>query len=100
MTQAALSLSRRQIAGILPEPDFHALVGDAGWRRLHPDIRDRFAPGHADRLLLYRGRMTVRCSPIGRIFALLARMIGGPLPTTAPRLGLRKRYGTPRFSRR
>ncbi len=64
----------------VPAPDFRALVGDAGWRRLHADVRRRFAAGHAASAIRYRGHMDVRRSLIGLAFAALAKLIGGPLP--------------------
>lgn len=58
--------------------EFARLVGPEGWRRLHPDIRRRFAADH-DLPIIYRGRMTVWCSAIGRIMAFGARVFGAPL---------------------
>ena len=78
--EAAHQALRTAEAGYVPTPDFQALVGDAGWRRLHADVRRRFAPGHAATAIRYRGHLDVRHSTIGLIFAALAQLIGGPLP--------------------
>ena len=60
-----------------PALDLAALVGSAGWSRLPPAVRRRFGPGHA--AAVYTGRMELRCSPVGRVFAWLARPFGSPL---------------------
>jgi hypothetical protein len=57
--------------------DLAALVGDAGWSRLPAAVRRRFATGHRD--TRYDGTMSLHCSPIGRVFAWLARAAGSPL---------------------
>lgn len=54
-----------------------ALMGAAAWGRLPEAVQRRFAAGHAD--LTFRGVMTLRCSRIGRLFARLAKPLGGPL---------------------
>jgi len=53
------------------------LVGAAGWQRLPAAVRRRFGIGHG--AATYVGRMTLRCSPVGRVFAALARAFGSPL---------------------
>ena len=61
-----------------PQPlDLAALVGPAGWSRLPPAVRRRFGVGHG--AATYVGRMELRCSPVGRVFALLSRLFGSPL---------------------
>lgn len=65
------------------DPDFPALVGAAAWMRLAPAIRRRFAPGHADAPVAYPGRMRLERSFAGLLFALAAKLIGGPLPLAA-----------------
>jgi hypothetical protein len=65
------------------DPDFPALVGRVGWARLAPAIRRRFAPGHADASVTYAGRMRLERSLAGVLFALAAKLVGGPLPLTA-----------------
>lgn len=60
---------------------YRELLGRAAWRRLKPEIRQRFsvkpAPGSAIR---YRGCMdTVRMSFMGWLFAQVCRLIGSPL---------------------
>lgn len=57
--------------------DLPALVGAAGWQRLPEAVRRRFAAGHGT--ATYVGRMALRCSPAGRVFAALAKAFGSPL---------------------
>ena len=57
--------------------DLAALVGPEGWARLPAAVRRRFGVGHAD--VTYTGRMALRCSPVGRVQALLSRLFGSPL---------------------
>lgn len=64
-----------------PALDLSAQVGPAGWSRLPPAVRRRFGPGHAT--AAYAGRMELRCSPVGRVFAWLARPFGGPLSSVS-----------------
>lgn len=54
-----------------------ALVGAIGWARLPAAVRRRFEAGHP--AASYPGEMSIRCSPVGRVFAALARAFGGPL---------------------
>ena len=58
--------------------DLPALVGAAGWARLPAAVQRRFGNAHAD--TSYLGRMDLHCSRIGRVYAWLARLVGGPLP--------------------
>lgn len=60
-------------------PDFAALVGPFGWRRLHPDVRRRFSDGHLA-AVTYPGRLAVERNLAGLAFALAAKLLGGPLP--------------------
>lgn len=65
-----------------PEPgarplDLPTLVGGAGWARLPQAVQRRFGTAHPD--VVYRGHMDLRCSRIGRLHALAARLFGGPL---------------------
>lgn len=53
------------------------LVGAAGWNRLPAAVQRRFGAAHAE--TEYRGAMDLRCSPIGRLYAVFARLLGGPL---------------------
>jgi hypothetical protein len=63
-------------------PDFEALVGPFGWRRLHPEVRRRFsADGHD--AVTYPGRLDVMRNWAGLTFALAAKALGGPLPLAA-----------------
>ena len=57
--------------------DLAALVGPAGWARLPAAVRRRFGRDHGS--ATYAGRMALRCSPAGRVFAALARAFGSPL---------------------
>jgi hypothetical protein len=57
--------------------DLPALMGAAAWSRLPAAVHRRFGAGHG--AATYVGRMELRCSPIGRVFAALARLFGGPL---------------------
>ena len=57
--------------------DLAALVGPAGWARLPAAVRRRFGVAHAD--ATYLGRLDLRCSPVGRVFAALGRAFGKPL---------------------
>lgn len=57
--------------------DLAALVGPAGWSRLPAAVRRRFGVGHG--AATYVGRMALRCSPAGRVFAALSRAFGSPL---------------------
>ncbi len=58
---------------------FRRLLGEAAWRRLHPEVRRRFA-GEPERTLTYAGFMAeIRLSPLGWLFAQACRLIGTPL---------------------
>ncbi len=57
--------------------DLSALVGAAGWARLPAAVRRRFGVDHD--AAIYEGRMELRCSPLGRVFALASRLFGSPL---------------------
>lgn len=57
--------------------DLPALVGAAGWARLPQAVQRRFGTAHAD--VVYHGHMDLRCSRIGHLHALAARLFGGPL---------------------
>lgn len=71
--------SPRLIAPASIGPDFEALVGPFGWRRLHPDVRRRFSCTHSE-ATTYPGRLAVERNWAGLAFALGAKIIGGPLP--------------------
>lgn len=60
-------------------PDFETLVGPFGWRRLHPEVRRRFSDDHAA-AVTYPGRLEVERNWAGLLFALGAKLLGGPLP--------------------
>lgn len=61
---------------------FRVLLGEAGWNRLPPAVRERFSkrlrPGLA---VTYAGRITEsRRNAAGHVLAQLGRLIGAPLP--------------------
>ena len=57
--------------------DIAALIGPAAWNRLPATVRHRFARTHVD--ATYEGALDLDCSLLGRCFALMARLVGGPL---------------------
>lgn len=60
--------------------DLHALLGAPAWSRLPAAVRRRFGAGHGE--AVYTGRMDLHCSPVGRVFAWLSRIVGSPLTAT------------------
>lgn len=60
-------------------PDFRALLGEAAWARLPDTVQARFAAGAHATPCVYAGRMSVRASPLGWLFAQACRLIGTPL---------------------
>ena len=72
-----LTAGRTMLPAPAPALDLPALVGADGWARLPAAVRRRFGPGHGT--ALYAGRMELRCSPVGRVYALLARLFRSPL---------------------
>lgn len=63
--------------------DLAGYVGAAGWARLPAAVRRRFGAGHPD--VDYTGRMDLRCSSVGRVYAVLARAFGSPLTSLQAR---------------
>jgi len=61
---------------------FRVLLGEAGWSRLPPAVRERFSKRlHPGMAVIYAGRITEsRRSLAGRALAQLCRLIGAPLP--------------------
>jgi len=57
--------------------DLSALLGPAAWARLPAAVQRRFAAGHP--AATYRGRMDMRCSPLGRVLAWLVKPLQSPL---------------------
>ena len=57
--------------------DLPALVGASAWARLPAAVRRRFGGDHG--AATYVGRMELRCSAAGRVFAALSRLFGSPL---------------------
>ena len=57
--------------------DLPALVGASAWARLPAAVRRRFGVDHG--AATYVGRMELRCSAAGRVFAALSRLFGSPL---------------------
>ncbi len=64
-------------------PNFERLTGQAGWTRLHPDIKRRFSDH--DLRVTYPGDITVQSSLFGLIFAWVLQPFGNPLPLTRKR---------------
>ena len=61
-------------------PNFPALLGAKAWRRLPAAVRERFAHDHAAaRVVVYRGRMLIKASLLGRCVAQVCRLIGTPV---------------------
>ena len=60
-----------------PELDIAQLLGPAAWQQLSPAIRRRFAAAHAS--VCYEGAMQLRASVVGRVFSVLAGLMGSPL---------------------
>lgn len=63
--------------------DLADYVGAAGWARLPAAVRRRFGAGHPD--VDYAGRMDLRCSATGRIYAGLSHAFGSPLTSLQAR---------------
>ena len=61
---------------------FRTLLGEAAWLALHPAVRRRFSKRRGDgEGALYRGKVVAtELSRGGRLVALVARLIGAPLP--------------------
>lgn len=77
---ATLPITWRTASASEPSVDFRALVGEAGWLRLPPAVRQRFS-AHAA-AATYAGVMhRVDCSGAGLVLAQLCRLIGSPFAT-------------------
>lgn len=63
-----------------PAVDIPSLLGADAWACLPAPIRRRFAAAHRAAPVVYAGRMRYRRSAVGLLFALAARLCGGPLP--------------------
>src|SRR5437764_6429039 len=77
--------SRRADAGnLLSDLRFRTLISDADWRKLPLSVRRRFTQRLAGgNTIIYAGEVIEnRLSRAGRCLAQLARLIGGPLPTS------------------
>ena len=61
------------------DPDFRGLLGEAAWARLPAAVQARFAAGAHALPCVYAGRMRVRASWLGILFAHACRLIGTPL---------------------
>ncbi|MBX7249426.1 MAG: DUF4166 domain-containing protein [Caulobacteraceae bacterium] len=75
----ALGRARRRARGrryVDHHPDFRSLVGEAAWADLPLAVRERFT---TTATRTYEGRMAVRASAAGFLFAQLCRLIGTPL---------------------
>ena len=73
-----------QIPAPLGDPRFRALLGAADWANLPAPVRRRFSKRLAGGAsVVYRGVVTgTRMNRLGYALAQLARLIGGPLPTS------------------
>lgn len=86
---ALLPLCLRRVPATAPASDraapldLKALMGAAAWARLPADVQRRFGTAHGD--IAFTGAMDLHCSRIGRLFARLARPLGGPLTRTCAR---------------
>ena len=59
---------------------YRSLIGEKGWRRLHPDIQRRFSDNSVHSEVTYMGVMEViYLSFFGKLLAQLCRIIGTPL---------------------
>jgi Domain of unknown function (DUF4166) len=69
---------------VLGDPRFLALLGRAAWRELPEAIRRRFSKRLAGgRTVVYTGRIVeTAMTRTGMALAQMARLIGGPLPTS------------------
>jgi hypothetical protein len=68
---------RRDAARAEQPLDLPALVGATAWARLPAAVQRRFGVAHAD--TTYVGRMDLRCSRVGHVYAWLTSAFGGPL---------------------
>ncbi|WP_027013809.1 DUF4166 domain-containing protein [Comamonas composti] len=59
------------------ELEISTLLGPAAWQQLSPAIQRRF--GSHRQTACYAGHMQLRASPLGQVFAILARLLGSPL---------------------
>lgn len=68
-----------KIKNIENKSGYRALVGENGWRKIHPAIQERFSE-KIHQVVTYRGVMKeVYLSFAGKIFAHICRLIGTPL---------------------
>ena len=86
ITAVATAIAPADTLGAQPLGDlrFRALLADQQWARLPPAIRRRFSKRLAGgSTVVYTGRVTeMTMSRLGSALAHLARLIGGPLPTS------------------
>ncbi|HVQ08664.1 MAG TPA: DUF4166 domain-containing protein [Allosphingosinicella sp.] len=81
-TIVTFPVARARPAADLGDLRFRALLGEAAWAALPEATRARFGKRIADcRAALYAGEIVeCRMNLAGRLLALAARLIGGPLP--------------------
>jgi hypothetical protein len=74
----------READGGVTDLRFRSLVGEEAWGRLPEPVRRRFSKRLAEgETIVYQGRVeATELSITGRVLAVLARVIGGPLPLT------------------
>jgi hypothetical protein len=70
-------IASREVAALAAPLDIAAIVGPAAWSRLPQAVRRRFDCAHHDSS--YTGSLDLTCSRVGRCFALLTGIFGGPL---------------------
>jgi len=71
--------------GAIGDLRFRSLLSMEEWNALPPQVRGRFSKRLANGVtVVYVGEVVeTRMSRVGRVFAQLARLVGGPLPTSA-----------------
>lgn len=75
-----LPLNPPRVGDIYVTPSYRFLLGERSWKKLHPDIRERFSENNVHREVTYRGVMEeVYASKFGKILANIFRVIGSPL---------------------
>lgn len=65
--------------GTSATPDFETLLGPIAWASLPAAVRARFGAASHHRAVVYQGRMVVRATAAGWLFAQVCRLIGTPL---------------------
>ena len=81
---APVALSRRPGGATVIDPRFRQLLGESGWHALPPSVRARFGrKALASQTISYVGEVVeCRMSRLGKLLAILCRLVGAPLPLT------------------